>query len=297
MKSLVTGAYGFVGRYLCKHLKSFGDSVVGTHIEPQAPFAEIEGRQLDITQYNQCIKVLEEVKPDVIYHLAGLAFAPDAEENFEKALKINVLGTHNVVRAAHILGLKCRFLFISSSEVYGKILPEDLPISEKTPVRPFNNYSLSKLMAEEVVRRYERLGNISAVIVRPFNHIGPGQSPQFVEQIAKITEPGTAVKVGNLDAKRDFSDVRDIVRAYRMAAHKGEGIYNLGSGKSVSINEILDTLIKISEKKITIETDPLRMRASEVPDLFCDYSKAEKEFGWKPEVSLEESLEGVYKSF
>lgn len=302
MKSLVTGAYGFVGNYLCKHLLSCGDVVIGTHMEATAPHPNIDGVQLDITNYNQCLKVLGDIQPEVIYHLAGLAFVPDAEENFEKALKINVLGTQNLVRAAHILGLRVKFLFVSSAEVYGKIQPSELPIHENTPVRPFNNYSLSKLMAEEVVKRYERLGTISSVILRPFNHIGPGQSPQFVvssfaEQIAKINEPGTAVKVGNLDAKRDFSDVQDIVRAYRMAARTGSGIYNLGAGRSVAIKDILASLIKISGKNISIETDPQRMRPSEVPELYCDFSKAKTDFGWEPTIPLEVSLRSVYESF
>lgn len=301
MKALVTGAFGFVGGHLVDHLHSSGDSVVGVWIKDKPISPKCEVIEADIRDQDSCRALLSKYKPDVIYHLAGMAFVPDAESNFEEALRTNVFGTSNVIRSAHILELPCTIVFVSSAEVYGKISPSELPITEETPCRPTNNYSLSKLMAEEVVKRYDRAGVVKCVIMRPFNHIGPGQSDKFVassfaHQLARIAkgEAPPVVEVGNLEAKRDFTDVRDVVRAYRLAAQKGRGTYNLSSGKAVSIKEILDTLIQVSEVRVTVKTDPSRLRGPEVPELFGSYEKAQRELGWKPANSLKDTLRDVF---
>jgi GDP-4-dehydro-6-deoxy-D-mannose reductase len=158
-------------------------------------------------------------------------------------------------------------------------------------------------MAEQVAQRYQQFGYVRTIIARPFNHIGPGQDSRFVvssfcEQLTKISKGQSApiIKVGNLDARRDFSDVRDIVRAYRLAAISGQGVYNFGSGRAISIKSILDQLIKISGVNVTIEQDPTRMRPSEVPIVYGSFEKAYKELGWKPEISIEQTLQDTYKS-
>jgi GDP-4-dehydro-6-deoxy-D-mannose reductase len=257
---------------------------------------------LDVTDFAKVGAVLHEVRPDVVYHLAAIAFVPEAEAHFDRTLRVNVLGTSNVVRHCHLLDAQIRIVYVSSAEVYGQISSADLPVSEDTPLRPANNYSLSKQMAELVVERYQRMGSVRATIARPFNHIGPGQSSRFVvasfaQQLARIAH-GKAERtllVGNLEARRDFSDVRDIVRAYRLMATKGSGIYNLGSGSARAVSEVLNALIEVSGVRVDVRQDPARLRGPEVPELYGCITKAHNECGWSPAISFEQSLRDVYQ--
>lgn len=306
MRVLVTGACGFVGGYLLQHLVESGDEVVGTFLVKPPPrhsswSLPVERVNLDVTDPHGCIDLIDRVRPEAIYHLAGIAFVPEAEENFERVLKINVGATNNLARACHILERRTRFVFISSAEVYGRISAQDLPIVESLPPNPANNYSLSKLMAELVTKRYQHGGFVQPIIARPFNHIGPGQDPRFVassfaRQLAAIHLGLTApeIKVGNLAARRDFSDVRDIVRGYRLLAESGEGLYNLGSGRSVPVQHVLDTLIRISGLTVSVVQDESRMRVAEVPEIFGSYAKAERDLGWRPQLDLEQSLRDMF---
>lgn len=303
MRVLITGAGGFVGRYLGEYLVSRGDEVLGSDIHQAVTNRDFpfDMTALDITDGAACSTLIGEFKPEIIYHLAGIAFVPEAENNFQRTLDINVGGTNNVVRPCHLLKLGTTILMISSAEVYGKISDGDLPVSETCPVRPANNYSLSKLMAEQVISRYELGGYVRGLITRPFNHIGPGQNNRFVAssfawQLSRIArgEAAPAISVGNLQAQRDFSDVRDIVSAYRLIVEKGRGIYNLSSGKAYSIQYMLDTLIRISGLDVEVKKDPERMRPSEVPIVQGDNSKAIKELGWEPKYKLEDTLEEIY---
>lgn len=314
MKALITGANGFVGSYLVRHLLHCGDEVVATGLGPQPNWMKREGhtlsvenggslewRELDITAADACMNVIDNTGPEVIYHLAGMAFVPGCEEDFMQALKVNVSGTSNLIRTCHILQTGAVFVFAGSAEIYGKVTPEELPLTEINPPRPNNNYSLTKLMAEEVCRRYGRYGYVHPVLLRPFNHIGGGQDERFVtssfaHQLARIArgEAEPLLKVGNLTAERDFSDVRDIVRAYRLAAQKGQGLFNLCSGNPVSIQTILDKLIAHSGLSVKVTVDQARMRPSEVPVLFGSYEKAKKELKWEPEFSLSQTLASVY---
>jgi GDP-4-dehydro-6-deoxy-D-mannose reductase len=317
MKALVTGASGFVGQYLVKHLFDSGDQVFACHnigedtlktpllvAHPKHDFVikNATWMPLSVTDRSSCLDVIDKVKPQVIYHLAGIAFVPEAEANFERALSINVAGTYNLYAACEQLELPVTIVLVSSAEVYGRIRPEELPVSESVQLRPANNYSLTKVMAEYVANRYSASKYIKSVIMRPFNHIGAGQNerfvaPNFARQLAEISKANKApvLRVGNLESKRDFTDVLDIVRAYRLGALKGSGVYNLGSGNAVSIATILHTLIEVSELRVTLEPDPERMRASEVPEVRADITKAFKELGWKPEVDLRETLMKVYQ--
>jgi GDP-4-dehydro-6-deoxy-D-mannose reductase len=258
--------------------------------------------KLDVTDFAQVGAVVHAVRPEVVYHLAGMAFVPEAEAHFDRALSVNVYGTSNVVRHCHLLDSQIKIVYVSSAEVYGHIAPRDLPINESTPLRPANNYSLSKQMAELVVQRYERLAAVQATIARPFNHIGPGQSARFVvssfaQQLARIAhnKAEKTLLVGNLEARRDFSDVRDIVRAYRLLASKGSGVYNLGSGTARAVSEVLDALIRISGLKVEVRQDPARLRGPEVPELYGCIQKARSECSWSPEISFERSIQDVYR--
>lgn len=302
MRILITGAGGFVGRYLTRHLLQCRDEVLATDLRADNSAPECPVQELDVCSPDDVTRVLSGFKPDVVFHLAGMTFVPDAEGNFEGALKANVLGTNSIFRMAYLLERPCTIVFISSAEVYGKVDPKDLPITEETPVTPTNNYSLSKAFAELVANRYGRAKSPRCLIMRPFNHIGPGQSPRFVasafaSQLARIAKGKAppAVKVGNLEAQRDFSDVRDIVRAYRMAAERGSGIYNLCSGKPVAISSILDQLIAVSGLNVQVVQDPERMRGPEVPVLYGSFEKAGRELGWTPEYALQDTLRDLYK--
>lgn len=304
MKALVTGATGFVGNYLVNHLLQSGDEVCGTYIviDGVADSGKVDGCkyvECDVTDEKSAKQLVADFQPDVVYHLAAIAFVPEAEGNFSKALEVNVAGTNSIIRACTMLDKKVNFLFISSAEVYGR--STTFPVTEENSINPNNNYSLSKIMAEFVVNRYTNANQIAGVIVRPFNHIGPFQNDRFVtssfaKQLALIANKKAEPKlsVGNLTSKRDFSDVRDIVRAYRLAALKGSGVYNLCSGQAYSIQEILDTLIKFSGLDVTIEQDPKRMRPSDTPINYGSYAKAERELGWRPEIKLEDTLCDIY---
>jgi len=211
---------------------------------------------------------------------------------------VNVIGTENVATAALSAGAK--LLFVSTASVYGDIRSQDLPISEETPVSPNNNYGISKLAAEHIIAKHSARG-LDAVVLRPFNHIGPGQGDQFVassfaKQLAEIAagKRPPQMKVGNLAVKRDFTDVRDICRAYRLAAEKGRGTYLLASGCAVAIEEILQTLIKIAGVEVEVTQDPERLRGKEIPEIYGTSVKAERELGWRPEQSLTSTLEAVY---
>lgn len=301
MRALVIGAGGFVGGYLVNHLREQGDEVVATTIASMPFSSPVQVLSLDITDPGAVGDVLQAVKPDVVYHLAGIAFVPEAEGNFEKTLAVNVAGTANIARYSQLLASKPTMLFVSSAEVYGQVLPQELPVSEENELRPANNYSLSKRMAELVVERYGRQG-LRYSIARPFNHIGPGQDSRFVAsnfalQLARVALGLTpaVLEVGNLEARRDFSDVRDIVRAYRLIATGQSGTYNLGSGRGHSIQEVLDTLIDISGCRVEIRKDPQRMRGPEVPELYGAIEKVSRVCGWRPEISLRRSLEDTYR--
>jgi GDP-4-dehydro-6-deoxy-D-mannose reductase len=302
MRSLVIGAGGFVGRYLVRHLIDEGDEVIGTlHGENRGDLL-CETVSVDVTDATRIGEILLTAKPEVVYLLAGIAFVPEAESDLEKTLRVNVAGAANVARQCRLLGSNPRLLFVSSAEVYGHVRSEELPVSEENPLRPANNYSLSKRMAELVVERYARQGGVRVAVARPFNHIGPGQDPRFVAsnfalQLARVAHgltPGV-LEVGNLEAKRDFSDVRDIVRAYRILARDHEGVFNLGSGRSYSIRELLELLIEISGCQVSIRQDPSRTRGPEVAELYGSNKRVEAACGWTPGISLRQSLEDTYR--
>ena len=307
MRALITGVSGFVGNHLVAHLLAQGDEVLGTCLVGDHPRSDIKVRQLDITSLDNCRQVFEENRPEVIYHLAGLSFVPDCEKDFLNTLSVNVNGVYNIFRACEEIKLKTTIVLVSSFEVYGRVKPQELPLTENTPVQPCHGYSLSKVMAEHVARKFSRSwfaegSSVDSVIVRPANHIGAGQrlefaAPSFACQLARIKQ-GKAppvIKVGNLEAMRDFTDVRDIVRAYRLAAVSGHGVYNLCSGKPVAIQVLLDKLIEISGIDVVIEQDSTRMRPSDMRELYGSAEKALRELGWQPTISLSDSLRDVYE--
>jgi len=251
----------------------------------------------------QALKELfAEIKPDYIFHLAAQAFVPASWADPWSTLENNIRGQLNVLLAAIDLGTHPRILVVGSADEYGIVAPKELPIRETNALRPNSPYAVSKVAQDMLGYQYYASHKLPVVRVRPFNHIGPGQSPAFVasafaKQVAEaeagLREP--VVRVGNLDARRDFSDVRDIVRGYYLAISKGEPgqVYNLGAECSYAIRELLDGLISLSRISLTVELDPARLRPSDVPEIVADCSKFRAQTGWQAQIPLERSLSDI----
>ncbi len=287
-----------MGRHLLEHLAEQGDEVLATSR------TAVEGfKELNVVDKDAVREVVSEFRPEAIIHLAAISFVPQAEEDFDQALAVNVAGTDHVCRAVSEVGLKCRVVLASSSEVYGRVGEGQMPIQEEQPLCPITNYGLTKSFSEQVVRRWRGEG-VEGTIMRPFNHIGPGQSDRFVassfaRQLAKIAlgkEPAV-LKVGNLAAKRDFTDVRDIVRGYRLAAEKGGDVYQLCSVKAIAIQELLDTLICVSGVAVDIQQEAGRTRSVEISVNYGSNDRAHQDLGWQPEIDLERTLGDVYEDW
>ena len=246
--------------------------------------------------------LLAAAKPDYVFHLAAQAFVPTSWADPWSTLENNIRGQLNVLLATIAMDTYPRTLVVGSADEYGIVAPEELPIRETNPLRPNSPYAVSKVAQDMLGYQYYASHKLPVVRVRPFNHIGPGQSPAFVtadfaKQIAEaeagLREP--VMRVGNLEARRDFSDVRDIVRGYYLAVSEGEPgqVYNLGAERSYSIREVLDILLALSEVPMTVEPDPARLRPSDVPEIVADCTRFRSQTGWRAEIPLERSLRDI----
>jgi GDP-4-dehydro-6-deoxy-D-mannose reductase len=290
VRSLITGGRGFVGHWLADHLRDLGDEVVAID------------REVEITDPAALLEAMSTATPDAVYHLAALTHVGQSWDEPLQVLEVNIMGTAAVLAAARQCGSDPRVLVTSSAEVYGSVTdPGQLPLSEGSPTAPLTPYAASKLAAEAVVAQ-AYLGHGQHVItVRPFNHIGPGQTPNFAvpalaRRIVDADRRGSAtIPVGNLSARRDFTDVRDVVRAYRLLVESGQPgeIYNVCSGRDVSIREIADGLLELAGTTLEFEVDPTLVRPIEVPVLRGDPTRLVEATGWAPEVSLERTLADV----
>lgn len=308
MKALIIGGAGFVGGYLADELSAAGYEVYATCL----PSEEITGKNcgvytLDILEKDSITAILNELRPDVIYHLAAQSSVAVSWKKPQLTAEINVIGSINVLEALRECEKKdARLIMIGSGEEYGFIRPEACPLNESEPLHPGNIYAATKACQEMIGEIYARAYKMDIVLVRAFNHSGPGQSSIFVisdfcKQIADI-ERGSVppeICVGNLSAKRDFTDVRDVVRAYRLLAEKGVSgrVYNVGRGKAVEIQYILDTALSFSEKRIEVRTDPKRMRASDIPVIEPDVSLIYADTGWRAVISMEQTIEDILNSW
>jgi len=306
-RALITGIAGFAGSHLAGHLCARGWEVVGLE-RPGVPGDNLAGidvlrvEDADILDPGAMAGAVASASPGVVFHLAAVSFVPAAEKAPRETLDVNAGGTLNVLEACRRHAPAARVVVVSSSEVYGKVPSGEMPISELRAPAPANLYALSKLCTEEAARCYGRAYAVPAVIVRPFNHIGPRQSPAFVtstfaRQIAEI-EAGRkkpVIDVGNLDAERDFTDVRDMVRAYALAAEKcapGE-TYNICTGRPRRIAEVLGMLLALSSVRIEVRQDPARLRKSDIPVFYGDCTKFARATGWRSEHPLEETLREI----
>jgi len=306
MKAFITGISGFVGGYLCSLLHEEGFRVSGSKLgheglPPNLP----EGTEIvdmDITDGEAVADRIRRARPDILFHLAAQSSVALSWKKPKLTFDVNVGGTLNLLDAIRDSAPQCKVLLIGSSEEYGKVRPEDMPLSEGCGIQPANPYAVSKLSQEMMGTVYASSYGLRITMVRAFNHTGPRQAPTFVisdfaRRIAMI-EKGLippVLKTGNLDAVRDFSDVRDIVRGYFMLGSLGSSgeKYNIGSGRGYPIGQLLDMLLSMSGTAIRIEADPERMRPSDVPVLICDNSKIKRETGWQPEIPMERTLRDV----
>lgn len=290
MKSLITGAGGFVGPHLVHHLNQLGDEVVSADL----------GSGPDLRDADGWIDFVAEAEPDVIYHLAGWSDVGGSWVDPLSTFQINTIGTISILESIRQLG-SGRVVMISSADVYGTVAPDVLPLTEEHPMQPRSPYGASKQAAEAAVLQYWRGHGIDAVVARPFNHLGPGQSPQFVApsfaaQIAEAEAGGeNHLRHGDLSPHRDLTDVRDVVRAYRLLAENGEAgqIYNVCSGQTVSMQHLLDALLSLSDVPISTSIDPALMRPVELPVLRGSFAKLRDATDWEPEIHLDETLRSV----
>lgn len=299
MRALIIGGGGFAGGYLIRELSNNGYEVFATCLEDENIEGECVVRTLDITRKDDISAVLEDILPDLIFHLAAQSSVAVSWKKPVMTAEINVIGAINVLEAVREYNRKNRLIVIGSGEEYGYIRENACPLKETEPLHPGNIYAATKACQEMTAEIYARAHKMDIVMVRAFNHSGPGQSSAFVisdfcRQIAEI-EKGKrppVISVGNLSAMRDFTDVRDIAKGYRLLAEKGvKGqIYNIGRGKSVSIQYILDTALSLSNADISVQSDPKRLRASDIPIIEPDISKITADTGWNAEISVEQTI-------
>lgn len=306
-RALITGITGFAGSYLAEYLLSTKKyNISGTYLleDSLGNVGHIKNKlnllKIDLSNEKKVATIIKDIAPEVIFHLAALTSPADSFKNPKETLTNNIALQINLMEAVRKNNLlETKILIVSSGEIYGKVRKEDLPIDEETPLSPTNPYSVSKIAQDFLGLTYFLSYRLKIIRVRPFNHIGPRQSPRFVvssfaKQIAEIEkgkrEP--TLYVGNLDAKRDFVNVKDMVRAYVLAYEKGKNgdVYNIGSGTSYKISEILDRLVSMSSVKIAIKKDERLFRPSDNPELICDAHKFTKLTGWQPQISIDETL-------
>ena len=307
MKALITGITGFAGSYLAEHLLLTRKyDVSGTYLleESLKNVKDIKDKlhlvKADLSQEKSVFNIIKNVSPSVIFHLASLTSPADSFNNPTQTLTNNISLQVNLLEGVRKNNLfNTKILIVSSADIYGLVKKEDLPIDEQTPLMPTSPYSVSKIAQDFLGLTYFLSYKLKIIRVRPFNHIGPKQSPHFVvsafaKQIAEI-EKGKrtpTLHVGNLDAKRDFTNVKDMMNAYILAIEKGKDgeAYNIGSGISYKISDILNKLVLMSSSKIKIEKDKALFRPNDNPDLVCDPNKFTKLTGWKPRISMETTL-------
>ncbi len=307
LRALITGAAGFAGTHLAEMLLADGDlEVWGTYHRSAVPaLPSLDGLQTiqcDTNDSERVRHVLADLRPNWIFHLAGQSDVGGSWDSAWQTIELNVRGQLNILQAMAQLELHARVLVVGSNNEYGIVRPEDLPLDEDTPLRPDTPYGVSKVAQDMLGLQFFLSHGVRAVRVRCFNFIGPRQSDHFVtaafaKQIAEI-EAGQAeplMRVGNLSSERDFTDVRDMARAQRLALERcADGdVYNIGSGRSVTIQHLLDILLADARCPIRIVQDPARIRPSDVPRSVADIGKFQRASGWQPRISLEQSLHDI----
>ena len=299
--ALVTGAGGFAGRHLVEHLERETDwSIVALSRRQAGSSQRVRHVVCDLTDAALLARTIDHYRPDVIFHLAAQSYVPRAIASPADTIVNNVVGQINIFEACRTAGIEPVILVVSSAEVYGYANPDEMPLRENQPFRPGNPYAVSKITQDMLGYQYHRSYGMPIVRVRPFNHFGPRQSDRFVlssfaRQIAEaeagMIEP--TVLTGDLTSQRDFCDVRDIVRAYRLAVEAGEPgeVYNIASGVAQQIGALLKVLTGLATCDIEVRQDPSRMRPSDVSVMSGDSTRFRETTGWQPDISMERTLQ------
>ena len=298
---LIFGAGGFVGSYLCKEFLNNGYKVSGTDKgEGSALPSEVDFYKTDLMQADEVEKLIGQIQPDIIVNLAAISSVGASWNMPQATMAINVIGALNIMEAARKSEQKPRTLFVGSSEEY--VISEN-PLDENTQLNANNPYGISKVTQEQFAKLYREQYDLKIYCVRPFNHTGIGQResfvlPSFCKQVAEIDKSGKdgKIQVGNLKVKRDFSHVKDVVRAYRMIVESDNynQIYNVGSGNAYSLEDMLTYIIGLSDQNIEIEVDQNRIRPTDQPVICCDRSLIGKELGWKPQYDVYDALKEMF---
>lgn len=295
MKAMVTGAAGFVGRHLTVHLEEEGDEVFPVDRSNGGP---------DVTDGDAMRRVLDDVRPEAVYHLAGASDVGGSWNHPVETFEANAVGTLNLLQACVESGVN-RVLVVTSADVYGRVTEEELPLRETAPLRPVSPYAASKVAADYVALQAYLGHGLATFRVRPFNHIGPGQTNRFVapalaERIAvNEIEGNDVVPVGNLSPRRDFTDVRDVVRAYRLLALRGTPgeAYNVCRGEDIAVRDLAVRLVGLARKPMRLVPDPTLQRPVDIPVLRGDPSKLRAATGWEPQIPMEQTLEDLLEAW
>lgn len=290
MRTLVTGSEGFVARHLIRHLELSGDVVVG-----------VDRAVVDVTDLDETRRIVAEVEPEVIYHLAALTHVGDSWADPVEYTRVNVLGTKYVLDAAREAAPEATVILVSSADVYGVVREVDLPIDEDFRVAPANPYASSKVEAERLAHDAVRQLHQNVVVARPFNHVGPGQSTRFVipalvsRLLGALRDGSSTIAVGDLSTRRDFTDVRDVVRAYRLLAQYGVSgeVYNIASGRDVRLEDIARQLVQELAPQVTLVRDESLIRPVEIPVMRGSFTRLHEATGWEPAIGLDQSLRDV----
>lgn len=306
MRILITGVTGFVGRHIVDHLQTeVPDAEIWGLVWEEDPAqvpAGVHRLTGDLTLPSSLARTVKDILPDVVLHLAGATSVASSWHQPDRSFQVNAIGTLNLLEALRSLDADPAIVVATSAEIYGAVARENQPIKENSPLSPISPYATSKAAQDLIAAQYHRGFNLRTIRLRLFPHTGPGRPPQFAasgfaRQIARI-ERGLhppVIAVGNLDPIRDFTDARDIARAYWSAAVRGRPgeAYNVGSGRGVSIRDLLDLLLARSTAKIEIEVDPERLRPADIECLVADASHFTAETGWRPEIPLEQTLDDL----
>lgn len=301
---LVFGVSGFVGNYLLTEFIEYGYTVIGTDkIRNVMLPSGVDYYESDLMNSDTTERLINRVQPDIIVNLAAVSSVGASWDIPQTTIQVNVVGALNIMEAARKSEKKPKMLFVGSSEEY---VISDFPMNEDRQLSASNPYGISKITQEQFAKLYKEQYGLKIYCVRPFNHTGVGQKDSFVlpgfckqvAEIEKLGKPGV-VKVGNLKVKRDFSHVKDIVRAYRMIVESDncERIYNVGSGTAQSLEDMLQYIIGLSSQEIRIEIDPSRFRPIDQPVICCDYNLIKTELGWEPQYTVFDALEEMYQNY
>jgi GDP-4-dehydro-6-deoxy-D-mannose reductase len=313
MRVLITGIDGFVGSHLAELLSAASVDVHGTALSLQS-LRNIEHlrssltlHEVDITDVERVKAIFHKVQPERVLHIAGQAFVPSSIKNPLETFRVNILGGLAILEAVRDqnigAGKSPSVLIVSSGEVYGRVATEFLPITEHLPLIPNNPYAASKASLDMIAQQYRATFGVDVIIVRPFNHAGPRQNPAFVisdfaKQFAEIAlgKRDPTLYVGNVSVRRDFTDVRDVVRAYWSLFDRtaDEFIFNVCSGQAVEIKTILDTLQELSGLNVTIVQEAGRLRPYDIPVVVASCERLRQATGWTPTLQLRQTVSDVY---